>query len=92
MPDHGHMLACFPRAYRMETVTSAWKRYTAAKAGIAWQDRFFEHRLRSHESAEEKCRYTLNNPVRAGLVVAAASWPHVLFTDPAQQAAFEQKQ
>ncbi len=90
MPDHVHMLACFPRACRMETVISAWKRYTAIKLGIEWQNRFFDHRLRSNESAEEKCRYILTNPVRAGLVEDAASWPHMMCTDPRMEVALKQ--
>ncbi len=85
MPDHVHMLASFARAYKIEAVISAWKRYTATKAGVQWQDRFFEHRLRSNESAEEKCNYILNNPLRAGLVEEASAWPYVLRMDRESQ-------
>ena len=81
MPDHVHMLASFARNYKIEAVVSAWKRYTATKTGVVWQDRFFGHRLRSHESAEEKCQYILNNPVRAGLVEDASLWPYVIRMD-----------
>ncbi len=81
MPDHLHMLASFSTEYRIEEVVSVWKRYTARKAGVEWQDRFFEHRLRSNESTQEKCDYILQNPVRAGLVEKASDWPYLLRMD-----------
>lgn len=75
MPDHCHFLASFPGDDEMPKVVKDWKRFTAKRASIVWQDGFFEHRLRSHESREEKEHYILENPVRAGLVANAESWP-----------------
>jgi len=40
------------------------------------QKDFFEHRLRSDESAQEKSDYILVNPVRAGLVPKPEDWPY----------------
>jgi REP element-mobilizing transposase RayT len=64
MPDHCHFLASFPGDDEMAKVIKDWKRFTAKHAPIVWQDGFFEHRLRSHESREAKERYILENPCR----------------------------
>ena len=81
MPDHLHMLVSFGRGPAITKIIAAWKRYAATKHGVVWQDGFFEHRLRAEESIEEKGRYILQNPVRAGLVCEAAEWPWVLMLD-----------
>jgi len=52
----------------MDKVVSAWKRYLARQESIQWQRDFFDHRLRSRESLNQKSEYILQNPVRAGLV------------------------
>jgi putative transposase len=39
-----------------------------------WQKGFFDHLLRSEESAAEKWEYVRDNPVRAGLVVDVNDW------------------
>ena len=76
MPDHLHMLATFGPDASMEKVIRNWKRYTASHVGIRWQRDFFDHRLRSDESFEEKAAYILHNPVRAGLVARIEDWPY----------------
>jgi putative transposase len=76
MPDHLHMLAIFGPDANMSKVVRSWKRYTARHVGIRWQRDFFDHRLRSDESLEEKAAYILNNPVRAGLVTRSEDWPY----------------
>jgi putative transposase len=81
MPDHLHMLVSFGREYRMVDVIGGWKRYAARQHGIDWQRNFFEHRLRSEESVEEKAAYILQNPVRAGLVAEGCDWPFTLRLD-----------
>jgi hypothetical protein len=43
---------------------------------ISWQKSFFDHVLRSDESAAEKWEYVRQNPVRAGLVASADEWPY----------------
>jgi len=55
-----------------------WKGYQTKGPGIEWQEGFFDHRIRSSESAEEKRQYILMNPVRAGLVARPDDWPYVL--------------
>lgn len=76
MPDHLHGIVTFPLRFHMRDIMSDWKRWTATKLGIEWQDGFFDHRLRSIESAAEKGNYIRNNPVRAGLVADFREWPY----------------
>jgi hypothetical protein len=45
------------------------------------QRNFFEHRLRSEESVQEKAAYILQNPVRAGLVAEGCAWLFTLRLD-----------
>ncbi len=75
MPDHCHAMASFPECESMERVMRDWKRYVAKRAGVKWQDGFFDHRLCSKESADEKWHYILQNPVRQNLVKDPAEWP-----------------
>ena len=75
MPDHLHGLFHFPQASRMKPTISALKAWLARSHGVRWQRDFFDHRLRGWESAEEKRKYILMNPVRAGLVGRPEDWP-----------------
>ena len=78
MPDHLHGLLAFPKMEDLGTVFRMWKGYQYKQLRIEWQEGFFDHRLRSDESAEEKRQYILLNPVRAGLVARAEDWPYVI--------------
>ncbi len=77
MPDHCHAVLSFgkDRENWVKTVRH-WKHWLAAQHGISWQIDFFDHRLRNDESFEEKVRYVLENPVRAGLAAHWEQWPH----------------
>jgi REP element-mobilizing transposase RayT len=77
MPDHIHGLISFPREPGMQRRVSSWKGFLAKSTGITWQDRFFDHRLRSDESMDEKASYIRMNPVRAGLVKKPTDWPWI---------------
>jgi putative transposase len=77
MPDHVHGLFSFPATTSLADRISSWKAYTAKNLNVQWQDRFFDHRLRSDESLEEKAAYIRRNPVRAELVKAPELWPFV---------------
>ncbi len=44
--------------------------------GPWWQERFFDHVLRSAESYREKGEYVQQNPVRAGLGREAGECPY----------------
>jgi putative transposase len=76
MPDHVHFLAHFSTETGMKRMVQKWKRFTATRAGVCWQRDFFDHRLRSDESLEEKAAYIRENPVRAGLISRAEDWPY----------------
>ncbi len=68
MPDHLHGLMSFSGKKPMARVIAGFKEWVAKQAGVKWQRDFFDHRLRSWESAAEKAAYIRGNPVRAGLV------------------------
>lgn len=80
MPNHLHFFA-WPGSGPMQfdRWVTAWKAKfsrTVANKTLRWQAGSFHHRIRSWESAEEKYRYMLNNPVRHGLVSTAEDWPY----------------
>jgi REP element-mobilizing transposase RayT len=77
MPDHVHGIVTFPNSFHIKKSISSWKRWLAKCHGIHWQRDFFDHRLRSSESAEEKANYIRMNPVRAGLVANPQDWPYI---------------
>jgi REP element-mobilizing transposase RayT len=76
MPDHIHGLFRFPVEPGIGATVEAWKRLTARRYGLEWQRDFFDHRLRSDESFEEKAAYISDNPVRKGLASVASAWPY----------------
>jgi len=76
MPDHVHALVRIPEEGSLRRPVADWKRWTSSKGGFTWQRDFFDHRLRSDESEREKADYILQNPVRAGLINDAETWPH----------------
>ena len=76
MPDHFHGIVTFPEQFFLKKAMADWKRWLATKHKIRWQDDFFDHRLRSVESAMEKANYIRMNPVRAGLVDRSEDWPY----------------
>ena len=77
MPDHLHALLAVARDRQLTKTVTAWKSYQTKSLQIEWQAGFFDHRLRSDESLEEKANYIRMNPVRAGLVARHEHWPHV---------------
>jgi len=82
MPDHLHALLNFPPSDTpFRSLISKWKEWLAKQLGIRWQDDFFEHRLRSDESLNQKVTYILENPIRKGLVTKPEDWPFVLFNE-----------
>jgi REP element-mobilizing transposase RayT len=77
MPDHLHGIVTFPQRYFLQKSMADWKRWLAAKHAISWQDGFFDHRLRTLESAAEKANYIRMNPVRAGLIEKPSDWLYI---------------
>jgi REP element-mobilizing transposase RayT len=76
MPDHFHALMSFPGPKPMTKAISDFKSWLAKHCGTQWQRDFFDHRLRSIESAAKKANYIRMNPVRAGLVTNPEDWPY----------------
>ena len=77
MPDHLHALISFPQDEAMKKIIANFKEITAKKTGIQWQRDFFDHRLRTDESYDEKAFYIRMNPVRKGLASLPEEWPYV---------------
>jgi putative transposase len=84
MPDHVHFFCVTTvDAKPLSLFIGKWKEWTAKYLhrrhgydAALWQDRFFDHLLRSEESYTEKRLYVQNNPVRAGLVKEPEAWPY----------------
>ena len=80
MPDHIHLVVNpgptgLPEAVRrLKGRLSVWWR-EAGDGQSLWQSSYFDHRIRSSESFNEKCAYVLQNPVRAGLVKTDSEYP-----------------
>ena len=77
MPDHIHTLLSFPRDKAMSRVIGDWKHFHTHEHGIAWQEGFFDHRLRDDERGEQlsaKINYIRRNPVAAGLCAKPEDW------------------
>ncbi len=91
MPDHVHFFCaeCATGAkHALSRFVGSWKEWTAKELSRVvslpapvWQERFFDHVLRSDESYAEKWAYVRENPVRAGLASTWAAWPYQGFVD-----------
>ena len=57
MPDHLHGLFAFHGDVAMQRAITSLKSWMAKRHRIQWQRDFFDHRLRSVESAQEKADY-----------------------------------
>jgi putative transposase len=77
MPDHAHALISVSPGRILSNTVRAWKSWQTKRLGVQWQTGFFDHRLRSDESHDEKANYIRENPVRAGLVGKAEEWKYV---------------
>ena len=51
MPNHIHALLSFQRDQSMSRVIGDWKRFQTVQHGIAWQEGYFDHRLRETTNA-----------------------------------------
>ena len=83
MPHHVHLFAAFP----IDGITlPSWVQSLRNVIGKRllqlgihkphWQEGFFDHLLRSHESYSQKWDYVRMNPVRAGLCDTPKAWPY----------------
>jgi putative transposase len=83
MPDHVHLFAAFPIAgiglpsWIQSLRTVMGKRLLLLEIHKPhWQEGFFDHLLRSHESYAQKWEYVRLNPVRAKLCQRSEAWPY----------------
>ena len=82
MPDHVHLF-CAPASLDPMPL-KAWAKFWKSHAAWhwfenntpIWQRDFWDKQLRRSENYEQKWEYVLQNPVRAGLVARAQSWPY----------------
>ncbi|MFT3831063.1 MAG: transposase [Opitutaceae bacterium] len=74
MPDHLHALLAFPRHEAMSEVVRRFKRAAARCQGIAWQDGYFDHRIRTPAELEKTADYIRRNPVAKGLCARLEDW------------------
>ena len=81
MPDHVHLLVAGERQEadlkRFSTIAKQYSGFYFQQAsGLPlWQRYGFERVLRTEEATEIVARYTIANPVRAGLVQSPADYP-----------------
>jgi putative transposase len=81
MPDHAHLLvAATTDESSLCDLIRRWKQVTgfrwhARRGGRLWQAGYFERVLRDDEPELAVARYIVENPVRAGLVTSAESYP-----------------
>jgi putative transposase len=81
MPDHLHALVSFPSDAQMSRVIGDWKHFQVHEHASAWQEGYFDHRLRADErgtQVEAKANYIRRNPVAASLCVNADEWPWII--------------
>jgi putative transposase len=83
MPDHVHLFAAFPvdgialPSWIQSLRTMIGKRLLRLEIPKPhWQEGFFDHLLRSHESYSQKWDYVRLNPVRAKLCQTPETWPY----------------
>ena len=82
MPDHLHFVAAL-RQSSLSIIMHSFKSYTAQKinrflnrTGAFWQSQYHDHAIRKDEVLNEVVLYTLNNPVRAGLLDDFHEYPY----------------
>ena len=82
MPDHFHLFVALDDALPLSSWARSLKGVLSSELrkiripAPHWQKGFFDHVLRSDESATQKWEYIRANPVRAGLVQRWEEWPY----------------
>ena len=82
MPDHFHLFVALDDALPLSGWARSLKGVLSSELremripAPHWQKGFFDHVLRSDESATQKWEYIRANPVRAGLVQRWEEWPY----------------
>ena len=98
LPDHWHAIIYPPYPLTISTVFKAVK--TSSMIGInlrrhetgeLWQERFFDHALRTVREYHEKVEYIHLNPVKRGLVKKPEDWKWSSMAEHAGVSAEEQE-
>lgn len=79
LPNHIHVICSagktgvpgFVKEFKSKCAVELRRQFNVASP---WQYRYFDHKLRSEESLDEKCRYVRLNPVRLGLAARAEDY------------------
>lgn len=74
MPDHAHAIIAFPESAGMSATIRDWKRGSARFQHVAWQDNYFDHRIRNDAEFAETWCYIRGNPVAKGLCSHEDDW------------------
>lgn len=82
MPDHLHLLVegkseeadLWKMIVDFKQQTGYW--FSKSGTGIRWQKDFYDHILREEENVLKHVAYTLENPIRAGLVQDWKAYPY----------------
>jgi putative transposase len=79
MPDHIHMFVAESSvSFPLKNWMKYWKSQCSKRRADPterWQDDYWDRRLRTNESYDEKWEYVKANPVRAGLATNFEDWP-----------------
>lgn len=74
MPNHVHVVLQLCGENQIDAIVQSWKRFTSTRinrlrraAGPLWQKEYFDRLIRDEEELGRCVRYTLANPVKAGL-------------------------
>ena len=80
MPNHVHAVLTPLEGHDLSKILQSWKSYTSheinksfGRSGPLWQPEPYDHLVRGDADYENQVRYTLANPVKAGL----RNWPWV---------------
>ena len=80
MPNHAHVVFQPLGEYDLAGILHAWKSFTAveinrqlSRSGPLWQKEYYDHLIRDGEQLKRAIRYTVENPLRAGM----KKWPYV---------------
>lgn len=83
MSNHFHLIARFPDLNMAEFMGELQSQIVSrlndhrGRSGVAFPERYDAQTLLDDQAVRDKVCYTLNNPVRAGLVEQASDWPGV---------------
>jgi len=84
MPDHLHWLLELDNGMQLPRLLRSLKTFTARQinriaatpGGVVWQPGYHDHAVRKEEDLRRLAQYTIENPIRAGLVERVGDYPY----------------